>query len=133
MRNFTYLKTLISSGADLPSLIPFILRNGITNKHSKHTENEPLYFDALCPVDVIALSVCGETLCGGWRSWFVVLGIFGKFEAFGLLVWFIAELHQSHSHGQTQTPHQDIEHASHVTETQRTGLILQGETQLVQK
>lgn len=42
------------------------------------------------------------------------------------MVRLIAELHQSHSHGQTQTPHQDIEHTSHVTETQRAGLILQG-------
>lgn len=103
----------------------------LTNKHSKHTQktalDEPLYFDALCSVDVIALSVCGETLCSGRRSWFEVLGIFGKFEAFGLLVRLIAELHQSHGHSQTQTPHQDIEHACHVTETQRAGFILWGE------
>lgn len=108
-----------------------VSRTTYSTKHTcKHTQktalDEPLYFDALCSVDVIALSVCGETLCSGWRGWFEVLGIFGKFEALGLLVRLIAEFHQSHSHGQAQTPNQDIENASHVTETQRAGLILWG-------
>lgn len=51
----------------------------------------------------------------------------GHLHSAGLCSRLVAELHQGHQHGQTQTSDQNVEDPSYVAEAKSTGLILQEE------
>lgn len=84
----------------------------------------PLDFHALCAVHVVAFSVRSVVLGVGGGSRFEVLRVLGEFHSLGLGPRLVAELDQSHHHGQPEAPDQDIENPSNIAQAQSARLVL---------
>lgn len=76
----------------------------------------PLDFHALCPVHVVAFTVCGVIVSVCWGGRLKILGILCQLEFFGLLPWLVAELYQCHGHSQAKPSNQNIEDSRHIAQ-----------------
>lgn len=84
----------------------------------------PLDLHALCAVHVVAFPVRSVVLGVGGGSGFEVLRVLGEFHSLGLGPRLVAELDQSHHHGQPEASDQDIENPSNIAQAQSARLVL---------
>lgn len=85
----------------------------------------PLNFNTFDSIYVVTFLVSCKILRILWGSWVNILCILCHLHSFRLSSWLVTKLNQSHEHGQTKSPDENVEDSRYVAQTEGTGLLLQ--------
>lgn len=96
---------------------PCLAPHGIIQGH-------PLNFNTFDSIYVVTFLVSCKILRILWGSWVNILCILCHLHSFRLSSWLVTKLNQSHEHGQTKSPDENVEDSCYVAQTEGTGLLL---------
>ena len=95
-----------------------------TEKVVLEPRSYPLNFNTFDAIYVVTFLISCKILWILRGRWVNILCILCHLHSLRLGPWLVTELNQSHQHGQAKAPDKDVEYASHVAQTEGTGLFL---------